>query len=324
MDKTHHRRGPGRGPGHRRLRAALTVGASVAVGILLIAMTADGGGLFAPGMRAAPTTAPSQTAAARSGHSGQAAPAPLPASAGPTAMVIPEPPTTEPRPVPCVDPISKGPGLTLPDAGRTALLIGDSQSGGAAGVPADRTWTQAGLRGAGYDVRFVGAGGTGFVATTSRATNYPSALTQAQWILPCTDPALIVIEGGGNDAAQGATDAQITDGANTVIDTLTKTYPSSVIVMIGTLARGAAAGGGRRTAVDGVLGAYALSHHLAFISAGDWLTRYQASSQLADGVHLTQAGHDQLAGVLGTELNKLQLTQTDLARAHQTRPHAER
>ncbi|MDN4609560.1 SGNH/GDSL hydrolase family protein [Arthrobacter burdickii] len=308
--------------GHRRLRAAITVGAPFAVGILLIAAAADGS-LLAPGARStiAPTTAASHAPARQVGH---AAPASPTASASPTTGVIPEPPTAEPSPAQCIDPISKGPGLKLPDPGRAALLIGDSQSGGAAGVPAQRTWTQAGLRGAGYDVRFVGAGGTGFVATTSSATNYPSALTQGQWTLPCTDPALIVIQGGGNDATQGATDAQITGGADAVVSTLTRTYPSSVIVMIGTLARGAAAGGGRRTAVDGVLGAYALGHHLAFISAGDWLTRYQASSQLADGVHLTQAGHDHLAGVLGTQLNELQLTQTDLARAQQTRPNAER
>ncbi|MBG6224140.1 acyl-CoA thioesterase-1 [Arthrobacter sp. CAN_A2] len=263
---------------------AVEVGAKMAVGILLMVTAADGGSLTAP------------------------------ATTGPVAGSATRSPRTA-----CTDPISHGPGLQVPDPTRTALLIGDSQSGGAAGVPADRTWTQAGLRAAGYDVRYLGTGGTGFVATNrGGAMNYPSALTRGQWVLPCADPALIVIEGGGNDAARGATDAQITAGADTVVATLSRTYPSSRIVMIGTLARGAAHGGGRRTAVDGVLGAFAASHHLPFIGVGDWVTRYRAGDQLADGVHLTQAGHDHLAGVLGTRLDDMQLTQPDLARA---RPH---
>ncbi len=174
------------------------------------------------------------------------------------------------------------------------------------------------LREAGYDVRFVGAGGTGFAAANGNgngngALDYPSALTNGQWVLPCTDPALIVVQGGGNDAAQGATDSQITGGTDTVVSTLTRTYPSSKIVIIGTLARAAADGGGRRTAVDAPLGAHAATHHLAFISVGDWLTRYQASDQLADGVHLTQAGHDHVAAVLETQLAAKHLTASGLA-----------
>ncbi|MDQ0734459.1 SGNH/GDSL hydrolase family protein [Arthrobacter agilis] len=219
--------------------------------------------------------------------------------------------------------MSHGPGLQLADPARTALLIGDSQSVGAVGVPADRTWTQGGLRSAGYDVHFLGAGGTGFVAANETgASNYPTSLTQALWVLPCADPALIVVQGGGNDAADGATDAQITGGADVVVDTLHGAYPSSTIVMIGTLASGAAAGGGRRTEVDAVLGASAVGRHLAFIGAGDWLTRYQASADMADQVHLTQLGHDRLAPVLRTQLEALHLTQFDLARAREVRPHA--
>ncbi|WP_167398996.1 SGNH/GDSL hydrolase family protein [Arthrobacter pityocampae] len=215
----------------------------------------------------------------------------------------------------CTDAVGSGPGV--PE--RTALLIGDSQSAGAAGVPAERTWPQAGLREAGYDVRYVGAGGTGFVAANGfGATNYPTALSRGQWALPCTDPALIVVQGGGNDATQGASDAQITRGAGSVVSTLARTYPSSRIVLIGTLARDAAHGGGRRTAVDGVLGAYAAHHRVPFIGVGDWLTRYRADALLADAVHLTQAGHDRLAGVLKARLRDLRLAQPDVARTPPT------
>ncbi|MCU1634739.1 MAG: lipolytic enzyme, partial [Micrococcaceae bacterium] len=235
----------------------MVVGATSAAGILLIATVADGGGLVSSAVKT--TSAP--TASASPSPTGQAEPAEPVSStapAPPTTRHVPEPLPTEAPPAPCIDPISGGPGLQLADPGRTALLVGDSQSGGAAGVPADRTWTQAGLRGAGYDVAFVGAGGTGFVAASSTgAANYPSSLTQGQWLLPCADPALIVVQGGGNDAAEGATDAEVIGGADVVVSTLTRVYPSATILMIGTLARGAAEGGGRRTEVDAVLGTYA-------------------------------------------------------------------
>ncbi|WP_395858460.1 SGNH/GDSL hydrolase family protein [Arthrobacter echini] len=214
-------------------------------------------------------------------------------------------------PIP-LGPVARG-GHHVPD--RTRATSGGA--GGAAGVAADRTWPQTGLREAGYDVRFVGAGGTGFVASNgSGALNYPAALAGGRWVLPCTDPALIGVEGGGNDATRGATDTQIGGGADAVISTLTRTYPTSKIVMIGTLARGSADGGARRTAVDKVLGAHAADHQVAFTSAGDWLTRYGASHQLPDRVHVTQAGHDLLAGVLAHRLITLNLTSTDLMHQH--------
>ncbi|MEG9248316.1 SGNH/GDSL hydrolase family protein [Arthrobacter sp. Soc17.1.1.1] len=324
------------GTGRKRFRAAMTAAASVLVGALLLATTSDGGSLTP-----SPTTAPTATAPTASPSSAPSVTAtdtptdtptvnPTAATSQPEQPERPQPAVSAPPgapaapaavpPAPCVDPLRGRQGFELPDPDRTALLIGDSQSGGAAGVPADRTWTHAGLRSAGYDVRFVGAGGTGFVAANAAgAASYPTALAQGQWVLPCSDPALIVVQGGGNDAAQGATDAQITGGAGAVVDSLSRAYPSSTIVLIGTLARGAADGGGRRTAVDGVLRAFAVTRHLAFISPGDWLTRYQAGTQLADRVHLTQAGHDRLAVVLGTELDALQLTQPALDRAHQPR-----
>lgn len=290
--------------GRDQRRAAMTAGASFVLGAVLVVTAAIGGSVTPHG---ATTSASSAMTSVQGSGPGQDQPAPP----SDTSAVV----ASHDRRPACTDPISGGPGMNVTVPGRTALLIGDSQSGGAAGVTAVRTWTQTGLRAAGYDVRFVGAGGTGFVAASgSGALNYPSALAEGRWALPCVDPALIVAEGGGNDATQGATDTQIVGGADTLISTLKQTYPTSKIVMIGTLAKGAADGGGRRTAVDGVLGAYAAGHHVDFISAGDWLTRYGARNQLADGVHLTQAGHDHLAAVLTTQLTSMHLTAADLER----------
>lgn len=91
----------------------------------------------------------------------------------------------------------------LPDIGRTVLLIGDSQS-----EPADG-WPRLGLAAAGYDVYFCGRGGTGYVAANGATGNYVDALQRGDWQLPSGTPALIVVEGGGNDAAGGASNAQI-------------------------------------------------------------------------------------------------------------------
>lgn len=284
--------------GREQRRAALSAGASFFLGALLIVTAAVGGSLTSTG------STPSAPLGMHAPRAGQGQPA---APADSMAVTAHHPRTA------CTDPISGGPAMILVDPERTALLIGDSQAGGAAGVAADRTWPQTGLREAGYDVRFVGAGGTGFVASNgSGALNYPAALAGGRWVLPCTDPALIVVEGGGNDATQGATDTQIVGGADAVISTLTRTYPTSKIVMIGTLSRGSADGGARRTAVDKILGAFAADHQVDFISAGDWLTRYGASHQLADRVHVTQAGHDLLASVLVHRLITMNLTPTDL------------
>lgn len=213
-------------------------------------------------------------------------------------------------------PRTKRTGQQHNDSSNSALLIGDSQSAGAAKVPGNRTWTQSALRATGYDVQFLGAGGTGFVASNSSgALNYPSALSQHQWLLPSTAPALIVLEGGGNDATIGATNAQILQGVNLPLGPLQSQYPSSRLMMIGTLAGNPSPGAARRASVDALLGTYARHHGIAFVSAGNWLAKYDLAGQMADRVHLTQTGHDTLAATLASRLGLLHLTEQDIAPA---------
>ncbi|WP_312875924.1 SGNH/GDSL hydrolase family protein [Arthrobacter terrae] len=189
--------------------------------------------------------------------------------------------------------------------GRTAVLIGDSQSEGAAGVSAKDTWTNTGLAKLGYNVVFCGRGGTGFVAANGPVGNYPDALEKGHWNVPYGPAPLVVIEGGGNDAGRGATDDQIIANASRLIQDLRQTYPASRFVIIGTLAKGAMSGGGRRTQVDSLLGAFAAKNGIPFISAGDWLTAYSLTDKMADGVHLTGAGHRILSDVLAGKLAAL-------------------
>lgn len=184
---------------------------------------------------------------------------------------------------------------------RTAVLIGDSQSEPEVG------WPRQGLATMGYNVFFCGRGGTGYVASNGKTGNYIDALQRGDWQLPYGSPALVVIEGGGNDAARGATDAQIVVNAERLISSLKQRYPGARLAMIGTLARGIYYGGGRRSQVDALLGTVAAKHAIPFVSVGDWLTKYDLAKELADGVHMNNVGHKALGALLATRLKELGL-----------------
>jgi acyl-CoA thioesterase-1 len=172
---------------------------------------------------------------------------------------------------------------------KTAVLIGDSQA-----QPAD-SWVRKGLEQAGYTVYVAGWGGTGFSVGTSKVHDYADALRLGDWLIPYGDPALVVVQGGGNDASRNSPDSAIVDGAQTVVSELRESYPTSKVLVVGTLAKSAADGGGRRTQVDALLGRTATSMGLPFIGCGDWISRYGLAQDLADGVHLTPAGRARLA-----------------------------
>lgn len=189
----------------------------------------------------------------------------------------------------------------VPDISRTALLIGDSQS-----EPADG-WPRLGLAAAGYKVYFCGRGGTGFVSSNGGTGNYIDALLRGDWLLPSGTPALIVIQGGGNDAAGGASDRRIAANAERLVEELRERYPGTTVAIIGTLARGKDHGGGRRSEVDSLLGSVAAAQGLPFVSVGDWLTRYGLVKDLADTVHMNHNGHQRLGTLLEGRLRELGL-----------------
>jgi acyl-CoA thioesterase-1 len=249
----------------------------------------------APQAPAAATGAPDAAGApavAGPGAAGGAAGGYIPRGADPEGL----PPGSVVR-----NPVSGRDEVVVPDMRHTALLIGDSQS-----EPADG-WPRLGLAAVGYKVHFCGLGGTGFVAANGKTGNYIDALERGDWKLPYGAPALIVIQGGGNDAAQGATDAQIVANADRLIGALKERYPGTRLAMIGTLARGTNYGGGRRAQVDALLGTLAARHGIPFVGVGDWLTKYNLAKNLADAVHMNAAGRKTLGGLLGDNLRKLNL-----------------
>lgn len=195
----------------------------------------------------------------------------------------------------------------VPEIGRTVLLIGDSQS-----EPADG-WPRLGLAAAGYRVYFCGRGGTGFVTSKGATGNYIDALLRGDWLLPAGTPALIVVQGGGNDATSGASDSDIVANAERLIGELQRRYPGTRLAMIGTLARGEGHGGGRRSEVDALLGSVAADHGLPFVAVGDWLTKYGLVQDLADSVHMNPGGRRALGTLLERRLRELGLERTPTA-----------
>ena len=187
--------------------------------------------------------------------------------------------------------------VVVADIARTAVLIGDSQS------EPTYSWPRTALASLGYTVHFCGRGGTGFVASNGKTGNYIDALQRGDWLLPYGSPPLVVIEGGGNDASRGATDQQISTNAERLIASVRQRYPEAQLAMVGTLARGTANGGGRRTEVDALLGTVAARHSIPFVGVGDWLTRYNLTQSMADGVHMSPEGHAALGVLLARRLD---------------------
>lgn len=272
----------------------------IAVGILV------GGCGQIPSPRTAGTEGPTGTAdAGATGLYGGTVPVPAGAPGEPMAAgsngntQLPQSATPGSMPAGTVyrNPANGRNEVVVEDIARTAVLIGDSQS-----EPA-YSWPRTALARLGYAVHFCGLGGTGFVASNGKTGNYIDALQRGDWLLPYGSPPLVVIAGGGNDASRGATDQQISTYAERLIASVRQRYPEAQLAMVGTLARGAADGGGRRTEVDALLGTVAARHSIPFVGVGDWLTRYSLTGSMADGVHMNPEGHAALGVLLARRLD---------------------
>lgn len=290
------------GGSHRAGRMALR---ALARALVLALAGAPLAGCAAAAAGPAPSSAPSASASANA----RPAPAAVPFGTAPLAIT---PRTTAPRRLTppallplgsfAVNPATQRPEPVLGDLSRTAVLIGDSQS-----EPLD-SWVRQGLTRAGYFVYFGGAGGTGYSVGNGKVRDYVDALRLGDWLLPDGSPGLVVVQGGGNDASRGATDAAVVSGATAIVTELRRTYPGARIVMVGTLAKSVSDGGGRRAQVDALLARTAPGLGVAFISCGDWISRYGLAGELADAVHLKTTGKARLAPVLAEALAKEGLT----------------
>ncbi|MGW9403076.1 GDSL-type esterase/lipase family protein [Arthrobacter sp. NPDC055585] len=177
-----------------------------------------------------------------------------------------------------------------PAVEEAAVVIGDSQAG-------RDTWVGKGLAALGYKPAILGAGGTGYTKGNGTVHSYPEALEAEEWLLPAGNPGLVILQGGGNDAAE-AGNVQIRQNAKQLVREIKRTYPETRIVMVGVIGDGS----GRRAEIDDLLARVAAEEGLDFVSPKDWWKRYSLDSKLEDGLHLGRAGHEAVAPVFTREL----------------------
>lgn len=188
-----------------------------------------------------------------------------------------------------------------------AVVIGDSQAHGAREAGLRETWVIQGLAGAGYEPVVLGEAGTGFLKSYGRAPSYLEGLRQGAYTLPADDISLVVVEGGGND--DDYPDERIVEAAHASLDLVKEHYHRADIVVVGPLDSG---DDPRRVRINELLAQVAEQEDVFFLNASRWGRQHQLEGLFyEDGVHLTEAGHQRLAGPFSTQLEVLGLARTD-------------
>ncbi|OMH23389.1 hypothetical protein BKD30_12805 [Tersicoccus phoenicis] len=198
------------------------------------------------------------------------------------------------------NPYTGGRERVVADPARTAILVGDSQASGVKGVPTTATWPVLALRSLGYQVCALVAAGMGFTGEALTGA-YAGALA-TRWIPPHGSLPLIVVEGGGNDAAAGVPPGTVTAAAGKLVRSLRAAQPGARIVVVGPLSGSSQPERRRssRAAVDRALQAAAPTWGARFVAARNLLDT--GTVPMLDAVHPTAAGHAVLAGPLATRL----------------------
>ena len=189
--------------------------------------------------------------------------------------------------------------FVLPPPGSQVLVFGDSytqstgatcpQTGYAARLAATFGWVA--------DVQ--GFGGTGFVARGVIDADYLARLSA----LTPTTPALVMVQGGLNDALAGATEEQELTAARAVLDLLARTYPDSQVVVLGPpqvqVVDAAVIAG-----INRALRRASIEHQVPYLNPlGDGWDVQRFTT--ADGLHPDDAGHEHLAARVAAALREL-------------------
>lgn len=212
--------------------------------------------------------------------------------AAPDAAPTPEPTPLLPTPVfpePPASPVPPPPPAPPP----TAWVIGDSQAA------ADASWVGRAPAELGYGVTLSARGGIGFVAAppgSDASPGHPSirdALAAGLW-QPPADPALIVVQSGGND--QTFPLDQVRAAAEDSLDHLRATFPEATLVVVGPLVQVEAWAPQRRD-VSTTLAQVAAARGIAFVDTTGWVASSGLQPFLVDDRHFSPEGHDALTGI---------------------------
>lgn len=198
------------------------------------------------------------------------------------------PASTEPRPTRTVEPTPEPVALTVPGAGASVLVMGDSWSAGASADPGlgyvDRLIARTG-----WNVTLDAVPGTGYQSTMAASAQ---TYQQRASALPDIAPELVIIQGGLNDFKSNldALPASVT----ATVEAVEAKYPSAQIVLLGpgTFQLPVPETVGR---VDSILGDVARRTGVFYISPQDsgWMTPENFSTFWdPDTQHPTTAGHE--------------------------------
>lgn len=173
-----------------------------------------------------------------------------------------------------------------------AIVIGDSQ----VGEPdkAHTFWVGQGIQQAGYTPHFYSWGGIGIITANQWRPSYYDSVVNNARAFPLGSPGLIYINASGNDLWTNKPLHQVTEAARSLIRTLKELYPGSRIVLSEILSRRIAEHTNRHQLSE-LLTAVAAQEGIDTAPTRYWVTDKNVAHLLADGVHLSPAGHDALA-----------------------------
>jgi lysophospholipase L1-like esterase len=189
--------------------------------------------------------------------------------------------------------------FVMPPPGSRVIVFGDSYTEGTGATSPEAAYPVQLAAHFGWVVDSRGVGGTGFVARGTIDANYLDRLAT----LPAEAPALLIVQGGLNDALAGVTDADELAAAREVLRALGDRYPGTELIVLGppqTQIVDAAAVLG----VDNALRQASQELGVPYISplAEKWDVQQFTA---ADGLHPDDAGYVYLARRLAESLDLL-------------------
>lgn len=188
--------------------------------------------------------------------------------------------------------------VTPPSSPTVALWVGDSYSGGAAGIPGRETFPWRACARLKWVCNVDGQGGTGYVSEgPPRDSAFAPYLGRLAADKSKYLADYVIVTGGRNDIGKPG----VTAAATSYYRSVKLTYPDAVLVVVEPFWATGSSNDGIRSLRSEVRAA-AKNCGAIWVPSGDWLDRKLLA---ADGVHPTAAGHEQLAARVSEALLKI-------------------
>jgi len=179
----------------------------------------------------------------------------------------------------------------------TALLVGDSFAAGRGNPPGTPTALLLAARALGWRSQVLAQQGTGFTTRPS----YAERLARVS-----SAPDVLLLEGGASDT--GATSAQLTAAATSVLRSLKERFPTAKVVLLGPVAMDQPPDPGL-VRVGRTLAAAARANGVPYVDPLPWITAANAQQYVSStGFYPNAKGHAYLGAKLAAVLRGLDLS----------------